>query len=215
MCAITISPRFTWRKTLDIIFHIWAIPDISIIFCRTGSVGAGVPRGFRQLIKVLRKETGQAIRGPVGAQQQLHSSTGQSFHFWIWIEGSIQSLDGWPHPLFCRCPAKKVRWAECREKAASRACLSVSVLAEEKIRFSRMSSCSREGGREAGQLGPIVVTNCENSPPVVSSVRRCAPTELQPDKLLQMGGNSVSIELCDCFEKCPHQGRLMTRYISS
>ena len=126
--------------------HLPAIPDISIIFCRRGSVGAGVPRGFYQLIKVLRKETGQAIRGPVGAQQQLHSSTGQSFHFWIWIEGSIQSLDGWPHPLFCRCPAKKVRWAECREKAASRACLSVSVLAEEKIRFSRMSSCSREGG---------------------------------------------------------------------
>ena len=152
MYAITISLGFTSQETFHIIFHIWPFPDISIIFCRRGSVGAGVPRGFCQLIKVLRKETGQAIRGPVGAQQQLHSSTGQSFHFRIWIEGSIQSLDGWPHPLFCRCPAKKVRWAECREKAASRACLSVSVLAEEKIRFSRMSSCRREGGRQGNSV---------------------------------------------------------------
>ena len=77
MCAITISLGFTSHKTFHIIFHIWPIPDISIIFCRRGSVGAGVPRGFCQLIKVLRKETGQAIRGPVGAQQQLHSSTGR------------------------------------------------------------------------------------------------------------------------------------------
>ena len=124
-----ISPRFTSPTTFHIIFHIWPIPNISIIFCRRGSVGAGVPRGFYQLIKVLRKETGQAIRGPVGAlQQQLHSSPksnlfGFSSNFRIfWIEGSIQSLDGWPHPLFCWCPAKKVRCgarsAECREKAA-------------------------------------------------------------------------------------------------
>ena len=142
MCAITF-PRGSLHTTFHIIFHIWPIPNISIIFCRRGSVGAGLPRGFYQLIKVLRKETGQAIRGPVGAQQQLHSSTAfwPSSNLWIWIEGSIQSLDGWPHPLFCSCPAKKVRWAECREKAA-RACLSVSVLAEEKIRFSRTSSCN-------------------------------------------------------------------------
>ena len=64
--------------------------------------------------------------------------------------------------------------------------------------------------------GPIVVTNCQNGPKSCP-LSRDAPLPLlaRPDKLLQMGGNSVSIELCDCFEKCPHQGRLMTRYISS
>ena len=41
---------------LPTIPDIFAIPDISIIFC---SVGARVPRGFDQLIKVLRKETGR------------------------------------------------------------------------------------------------------------------------------------------------------------
>ena len=59
ICLIT----FPWvdftRASFDIIFHIRPIPDISIIFCRReGTVGAGVPRGWEQLIKVLRKETG-------------------------------------------------------------------------------------------------------------------------------------------------------------
>ena len=64
--------------------------------------------------------------------------------------------------------------------------------------------------------GPIVVTNCQNGPKSCPLSRDAPlPWLARPDKLLQMGGNSVSIELCDCFEKCPHQGRLMTRYISS
>ena len=124
-----ISPRFTSRTTFHIIFHIWPIPNISIIFCRRGSVGARVPRGFYQLIKVLRKETGQAIRGPVGAQQQLHSSPKSNlFGFSSEIFGSFglkAPSNRWTAgriPCFAgvrpkRCGVELGR-AECREKAA-------------------------------------------------------------------------------------------------
>ena len=162
MCAITFPRGSLLPATFHIIFHIWPIPNISIIFCRRGSVGAGVPRGFYQLIKVLRKETGQAIRGPVGAQQQLHSGPKSNLFGFSsnifgfvglkapsnrWTAGRIPCFAG-VRPKRCGVELGRPSAGKKRPESLS---LSLSLGRDQKIRFSQTSSCSKrqEGGFRA------------------------------------------------------------------
>ena len=76
---------------LPTIPDIFAIPDISIIFC---SVGARVPRGFDQLIKVLRKETGRLpSEDPWGRNNNFIPASSNLLDFLI---GDFYIFNPWP-----------------------------------------------------------------------------------------------------------------------
>ena len=95
-----ISPRFTSHKTFPIIFHICRQFPISQLYSAGGgSVGARVPRGFDQLIKVLRKETGRLpSEAPWGRNNNFIPAPRPGFS--SPISGFSSPISGFSSPIF-------------------------------------------------------------------------------------------------------------------